>query len=94
MRSFPIDSCPGAARIVANLIDSGPLGPSNPNFTARVGGDAATAQDLFNRLEHFGWNDQTSSNATAAPPCANQGAQSSIGQIPEMTDYLHVYSSP
>jgi phospholipid/cholesterol/gamma-HCH transport system substrate-binding protein len=93
LKSFPIDACPGASRVVANLISAGPLGPTGPVFTNRFPAPIDTT-DLFNRIKHFGFNDGTSSATTAAPPCTNQGPLASIGQIPEMTDYLHVYSSP
>jgi phospholipid/cholesterol/gamma-HCH transport system substrate-binding protein len=93
LKSFPIDACPGASRVVANLIDTGPLGPTGPTFTTRFP-PPIDPNDLFNRIKHFGFSDGTSSADAAAPPCTNQGPQASIGQIPEMTDYLHVYSNP
>jgi hypothetical protein len=79
--------------VVANLIDTGPLGPTGPTFTTRFP-PPIDPNDLFNRIKHFGFSDGTSSADAAAPPCTNQGPQASIGQIPEMTDYLHVYSNP
>ena len=32
-----------------------------------------------------------STAGVSAPPCVKQGPQPSIGQIPELTDYPHVY---
>jgi phospholipid/cholesterol/gamma-HCH transport system substrate-binding protein len=93
LKSFPVDACPGAGRVVANLISAGPLGPTGPVFSTRFG-PPIDPNDLFNRIKHFGFNDGTSSGTTAAPPCSNQGPQQSIGQTSEQTDYLHVYSSP
>jgi phospholipid/cholesterol/gamma-HCH transport system substrate-binding protein len=93
LKSFPVDSCPGANRVVANLISDGTDGPTGSVFTTRFPPPIDT-QDLFTRIKHFGFSDGTSSADAKAPPCINQGPQQSIGQIPELTDYLHVYPSP
>jgi hypothetical protein len=37
------------------------------------------------------FNNQDSTAAVPAPACVKQGPQLSIGQVPELTDYLHVY---
>jgi len=93
LKSFPVDSCPGAGRVVANLIPDGADGPTGSVFTTRFPSPIDT-QDLFARIKHFGFSDGNSSADAKAPPCTNQGPQDSIGRIPEMTDYLHVYPSP
>ena len=56
LKSFPIDACPGASRVVANLISSGPLGPTGPTFTTRFP-PPIDPNDLFNRIKHFGFSD-------------------------------------
>ena len=42
-------------------------------------------------MKLFAFNDALSTAAVPAPPCVKQGPQPSIGQIPELTDYPHVY---
>jgi virulence factor Mce-like protein len=99
--SFPVDSCPGAQRVVADL------DPNTPNlaaFNGRVGGNVADAQDLFDRLKKYGFssaasypNGNLSSANTGAPPCTNQGPQPTIGTPPiadAFDSFLHVYPAP
>jgi virulence factor Mce-like protein len=98
LESFPVDACPGPLRDVAVL---DPNTPNLADFNMRVNGDLTEAEDLFKRIRKYGFasaaafpNGNLSSAQTGAPPCTNQGPQSSIGQIPELTDYLHLYPSP
>jgi hypothetical protein len=98
LQSFPVDACPGPQRSI------GVLDPATPNdaaFNGRVAGDVTEAQDLFSRIKKYGFasaaafpDGNLSSANTGAPACTNQGPQNSIGQIPELTDYLHVNSAP
>ena len=45
-------------------------------------------------LKQFPFSGQTSTSALPAPACTKQAQQPSIGQIPEMSDYTHVYANP
>jgi hypothetical protein len=47
--------------------------------------------DFYDRLRQFTFNDQTSSDSIAFPPCRQQGDYTSIGgAFTESTEYLHV----
>jgi hypothetical protein len=48
-------------------------------------------QVIFDSMKLFAFNDALSTAGVPAPPCVKQGPQPSIGQVPELTDYLHVY---
>jgi phospholipid/cholesterol/gamma-HCH transport system substrate-binding protein len=84
LQSFDTTDCAGGA--VATL---DPATPADPDFAARA--TVTTPQVLFDTLTQFGFNNTLSTGTVAAPPCVKQGPQPSIGQIPELTDYLHVY---
>jgi virulence factor Mce-like protein len=47
--------------------------------------------DLFDRLKKYAFADKLSTSDVPAPPCTKQPPLSSIGMIPELTDYQHVY---
>ena len=47
--------------------------------------------DLFARLQKYAFDDQLTTASVPAPPCIQQGKFSSLGQIPEVTQYWHVY---
>jgi phospholipid/cholesterol/gamma-HCH transport system substrate-binding protein len=86
LNSFETRDCispPGAVAVLD------PNTPSNPDFAARAVRD--TPQQVFDTLKLFAFNDKLSTANVSAPPCNKQPPQQSIGQIPEMTDYLHVY---
>jgi len=107
LKSFPVDACPGATRVVANL---DPTTPGNPIFQDRfypnlTGADQmAAAQDLFDRIRKYGFasaasfpTGELSSAQTDAPACINQGPQATVGQPPvadPFSNYLHVYAGP
>ncbi len=69
-----------------------PNTPNDPDFNARTGGDVAAAQDLFDRIQQYAFAGEPDSSTVPRPPCKQQGGFNSIGQIPEVTDYWHVYS--
>jgi phospholipid/cholesterol/gamma-HCH transport system substrate-binding protein len=73
--SFETRAC-GGAGLVAQL---------NPADAPAFPGD------LFDRLQEFAFNGELTTSAIDAPPCIQQGKFNSIGEIPELTDYLHVY---
>ena len=107
LKSFPVDACPGATRVIANL---DPTTPVNPIFLTRfypnlVGADQlAAAQDLFDRIRKYSFASAASfptgvlsSALTDAPACTNQGPQPTVGEPPvadPFANYLHVYSGP
>ena len=68
-----------------------PNTPNNPNFNALTGGDVTAATDLFNRLQQYAFGGQTQTGDVPVPPCIQQGKFNSIGQIPQATDYWHVF---
>jgi phospholipid/cholesterol/gamma-HCH transport system substrate-binding protein len=88
LQSFETRDCTSPPGAVAVL---DPATPTDPDFAARA--TLGTAQQLFDDMKLFGFNDALSTANVSAPPCVKQGPQPSIGQIPEMTDYLHVYQN-
>jgi virulence factor Mce-like protein len=73
------------------------LGPdatytANPNFADRAYFD--TPQDLLNTIKNNAFRNQTDTSTLPTPACNKQPAQPSLGQIPELTDYTHVYANP
>jgi phospholipid/cholesterol/gamma-HCH transport system substrate-binding protein len=86
LQSFETRDCPSPPGAVATL---DPNTPSDPDFAARA--TLSTPQQIFDALKLYGFNDALSTANVAAPPCVKQGPQPSIGQVPELTDYLHVY---
>ena len=89
MRSFETRHC--TSGISASL---DPNTPSDPDFSDRVGGNAADAQAFFDRLKRFAFNDQLSTDAITPPPCEQQPPYDSIGVSPEQSNYLHVRELP
>ncbi|MGZ5375216.1 MAG: MlaD family protein [Solirubrobacterales bacterium] len=75
LTSFETRQC-GGAGLVAKL---NPL--DAPSFPG----------DFFARLQQFAFADQLTTASVPAPACTQQGKFSSIGEIPELTNYLHVY---
>jgi phospholipid/cholesterol/gamma-HCH transport system substrate-binding protein len=81
---------------------------SPPGVTVGLGPDASytgstdfsnratfdTAQQLLDEIKSTAFRDQTDSSSIPAPACVKQPAQPSLGQIPELTDYTHVYANP
>jgi phospholipid/cholesterol/gamma-HCH transport system substrate-binding protein len=86
LRSFETRDCSSPPGAIATLDPDTPL---DPDFAARV--NLGTPKQIFDAMKLYGFNDSLSTAGVSAPPCVKQGPQPSIGQIPEMTDYLHVY---
>jgi phospholipid/cholesterol/gamma-HCH transport system substrate-binding protein len=84
--SFETRFCGSPPGVIADL---DPNTPSDPDFSARA--TLTTPEDLFNTLKLFAFTDALSTASVPAPPCSKQAPQPSIGQVPELTDYLHVY---
>jgi phospholipid/cholesterol/gamma-HCH transport system substrate-binding protein len=90
LESFPIDACPGGTRVTSQLLATT---PTDPVFINRFP-PPIDPNELFTRIQRYAFNQQLTSAGTAAPPCVNQGPQSAIGSIPELTNYLHVREVP
>jgi hypothetical protein len=77
--SFETRQCPSAVSAELNPADA-PLFPA----------------DLFDRLKLYAFDNllDTADPAFPAPPCVQQPGQASIGAIPEVTTYPHVYANP
>jgi virulence factor Mce-like protein len=69
---------------------------ADPLFRQRLTNpaDDAEAELFFDRLNLFGFNDLADTSAMAAPPCAAQGPQPSVGAPAEQSRYLHVRDVP
>jgi hypothetical protein len=73
------------------------LGPDasytgSPDFANRATFD--TPQQLLDELKSTAFGGQTDSSSLPSPACNKQPAQPSLGQIPELSDYTHVYANP
>jgi virulence factor Mce-like protein len=84
--------CTAPPGVIANL---DPATPTNPNFIPRAY-FIDTPQDLFDNINKWAFrnaagNPVPGTGTVARPPCNKQAPQPSIGQIPELTDYPHVY---
>ena len=86
LQSFETGACPSPPGAVASL---DPSTPADPDFAARA--TLTSPQVIFDSMKLFAFNDALSTAGVSAPPCVKQGPQPSIGQVPELTDYLHVY---
>jgi phospholipid/cholesterol/gamma-HCH transport system substrate-binding protein len=71
-----------------------PNSPSDPNFQHYAGGTMAGAQDLFNRVKEFVYDNHLNSNKLPTPKCQRQAPQRSIGINKEKTLYQHVRREP
>jgi hypothetical protein len=96
MPSFPIDSPCGSDpdRDVADLPETI---ATDPIFEERFApDDPDAAEDLFDRISHFAFDDNVGDDASVvpAPPCYNQAPQTSIGVPLEGTNYLHANPYP
>jgi phospholipid/cholesterol/gamma-HCH transport system substrate-binding protein len=79
-----------------------------PGLTAQLGPDSDyvghpewdnratfdTPQEMLDELKSTAFRDQTSTSTLPAVACRQQAAQPSLGQIPEMTNFTHVYANP
>ena len=87
--NFEVRQC---ATGITALLD--PTSPTNPDFNARVGGDLADAQDLFNRLQRFPFGGKTDSDLVPTTGCAKQPPFEPVGAPGAATDYPHVLTQP
>ena len=91
LESFETRQCSSAG--LTALLDAN--SPSDPDFNARFNGDVARAQEFFDRLRRFAYNDELNSDNLPAPPCTPQAPYTSIGgSAPEQSQYLHVHPQP
>jgi virulence factor Mce-like protein len=93
LESFQNTPC--SAGITARL---DPNSPNDPNFYNRFEGTTAEkkaqAQDFFDRIKLYAFNDELNSDNVKHPPCKKQGDFKSIGAFREFTPYLHVRREP
>jgi len=93
LETFPNTPC--GAGITATL---DPNSPADPNMYNRFLGTTeekiAEAQDLFDRIKQYAFDNQLSTDDVPAPPCRKQGPFRSIGVFQEFTPYLHVRREP
>jgi virulence factor Mce-like protein len=73
------------------------LGPDasytgNPNFANRATFD--TPQEMLDELKNTAFRDQPDTSTLPAAACNKQPPQPSLGRIPELSDYTHVYANP
>jgi phospholipid/cholesterol/gamma-HCH transport system substrate-binding protein len=64
----------------------------NPDFANRATFD--TPQQLLDSIKTFAFRDQTGTASLPTPACVKQPQQPSLGQVPELSDYTHVYANP
>ena len=91
LQTFDTRACPSPPGLVASLAPDATY-TGNPNFADRATFD--TPQELLDILKTLSFRDQTTTSALPTPACIKQPAQPSLGQIPELTDYTHVYANP
>jgi virulence factor Mce-like protein len=89
--TFDTRACSSPPGLTAQL---GPDGTyvGNPVWDNRATFD--TPQEMLNELKSTAFRDQTSTSSLPAVACRKQAAQPSLGQIPELTDFTHVYANP
>ena len=69
-----------------------PATPTDPDFIPRANTALdSTPADLFQRIQNFAFGGGLTTTGTPRPSCIQQPAVGSIGEIPEVTNYLHVY---
>ena len=71
-----------------------PNTPADPAFNSRTGGDLEEAQEFFDRLKLYAFNDVLDTNAITEAPCNEQSNFQSIGVDQEESHYLHVREQP
>ena len=81
--------CTGPPGVNAELDQAITVG--DPDFDARA--TLETPLEFFNSLKLFAFANQNRTDDPGYPvqPCTVQGPQQSIGEIPELTNYLHTY---
>jgi phospholipid/cholesterol/gamma-HCH transport system substrate-binding protein len=108
-RSNPYPAPNSALNVISQLLTFDTRAcASPPGVTASLGPDASytgstafsnratfdTAQQLLDQLKSSAFRDQTSTSTLPATACVKQPQQPSLGQIPELSDYTHVYANP
>jgi len=91
LQSFETSQCAGGPLRSVSL---DPTSPANPDFNTRTGGSVSDAQDLFDRIRKFGFNDSLSSDGVANVGCVKQAPFNPLGSGGAATDYLHVNPQP
>ncbi len=61
--------------------------PTDPDFVARMDGDAAKAQELFDRIKRFSFADSMGTASVPSPACTKQGKFKPFGQSSPKVDY-------
>jgi len=89
--TFDTRPCASPPGLVASLAPDA-VYTGSTNFSNRATFD--TAQQLLDQIKSSAFRDQNSSSTLPSPPCLKQPQQPSLGQIPEMSDYTHVYANP
>ncbi len=85
--SFNTQNCAAGANGTLN-----PATATNPDFIARVNPVLVnTPAELFQQIQDFGFGGGPTTAGTPRVACTQQPAVSSIGEVPEVTNYLHVY---
>ena len=108
-RSNPYPAPNSALNVINGLLsfDTRPCA-SPPGLTAGLGPDSDyvghpewdnratfdTPQQLLDELKSTAFRDQTNTSGLPSAPCNKQPAQPSIGRIPELSDYTHIYANP
>ncbi|MCE3266710.1 MAG: virulence factor Mce family protein [Solirubrobacterales bacterium] len=88
--SFETAQCAGGAN---GTMD--PSTPTDPDFIPRANlALGSTPEDLFERIQEFAFGGGLSTTETPRPPCIQQPSVASIGEVPEVTRYQHVYQDP
>jgi phospholipid/cholesterol/gamma-HCH transport system substrate-binding protein len=89
--TFDTRACSSPPGVTAQLgPDSSYVG--NPAWDNRATFD--TPQEMLDELKSTAFRDETSTSALPATACNKQPAQPSLGQVPELTDFTHVYANP
>jgi phospholipid/cholesterol/gamma-HCH transport system substrate-binding protein len=89
--TFDTRACSTPPGLIASLgPDTDYVG--NPVWDNRATFD--TPQELFDQLTTTAFRDQTTTSALPAVACNKQPQQPSLGQVPELSDYTHVYANP
>jgi phospholipid/cholesterol/gamma-HCH transport system substrate-binding protein len=89
--TFDTRACASPPGLIGNL-GSAASYTGSPNFSRRATFD--TAQELFDELKSTAFAGKTSTTALPTPACRKQPQQPSIGRIPELSDYTHIYANP
>lgn len=69
-----------------------PATPTDPDFIPRANPSLnTTPAQLFDLIKKYAYNDGLTTAGTPRPACIQQPSVSSIGEIPQVTQYLHVF---